>query len=145
MSVVKFVFFVYEFRELHDMEADILKTSLEIRQAKLQYWAGLIHECQNSGINKKEWLASKGIHKDTYYYWYKKVQSACVEAMELATNEPTTEFVELPGQLATPVLNQANTSSVGITIHVGNATIDVPETTSMELIQKLIGALAYVK
>ena len=68
----------------------------KVKQAKLQYWAGLIHECQNSGMKKKDWLESKGILKDTYYYWYKKVQEACVEAMDLPDTLPAPTFVELP-------------------------------------------------
>lgn len=44
----------------------------KIDQAKLQYWAGMIHDCQHSGLKTKEWLANHGISKDTYYYWYKK-------------------------------------------------------------------------
>ena len=47
----------------------------KIDQAKLQYWAGMIHDCQHSGLKTKEWLANHGISKDTYYYWYKKVQT----------------------------------------------------------------------
>lgn len=41
----------------------------KIDQAKLQYWAGMIHDCQHSGLKTKEWLANHGISKDTYYYW----------------------------------------------------------------------------
>ena len=29
----------------------------KIDQAKLQYWAGMIHDCQHSGLKTKEWLA----------------------------------------------------------------------------------------
>ena len=68
----------------------------KIDQAKLQYWAGLIHDCQHSGLKKKEWLANHGISKDTYYYWYKKVQTVCVEAVELPDTLPSPEFVALP-------------------------------------------------
>ena len=63
-------------------EADILSRR-KIEQAKLQYWAGMIHDCQHSDLKTKEWLANHGISKDTYYYWYKKVQTVCVEAMEM--------------------------------------------------------------
>lgn len=32
----------------------------KIDQAKLQYWAGMIHDCQHSGLKTKEWLANHG-------------------------------------------------------------------------------------
>lgn len=120
----------------------------KIDQAKLQYWAGLIHDCQHSNLKKKEWLASHGISKDTYYYWYKKVQAACVEAMDIPENLTTTEFVALPVPVEPvnePAVASTISSSTVVTMHVGKATIDIPETTSIEFIQKLIGALAYAE
>ena len=39
----------------------------EIDQAKLQYWAGMIRDCQHSGLKTKEWLANHGISKDTLF------------------------------------------------------------------------------
>lgn len=120
----------------------------KIDQAKLHYWAGLIHECQNSGLKKKEWLAQKGISKDTYYYWYKRVQEACVEAIEIPDTLPTTEFVSLPVIAESTMIAETETIDTipsAVTMHVGKVTIDIPETTSVEFIQKLIGALAYVE
>ena len=120
----------------------------KIDQAKLQYWAGLIHDCQHSGLKKKEWLANHGISKDTYYYWYKKVQTVCVEAMELPDTLPSPEFVSLPvpvEPVSEPQIVSTISSPAVVTMHVGKATIYIPETTSVEFIQKLIGALAYVE
>ena len=120
----------------------------KIDQAKLQYWAGLIHDCQHSGLKRKEWLANHGISKDTYYYWYKKVQTVFVETMELPDTLPSPEFVSLPVPVEPvnePLVVPAVSSPAVVTMHVGKATIDIPETTSVEFIQKLIGALAYVE
>lgn len=39
----------------------------KIDQAKLQYWAGMIRDCQHSGLKTKEWLANHGISKDTLF------------------------------------------------------------------------------
>ena len=113
----------------------------EIDQAKLQYWAGMIRDCQHSGLKTKEWLANHGISKDTYYYWYKKVQTICVEAMEIPDTLSMPEFVSLPVP-AEPA--NVPVESV-VTMHIGKAKIDIPETTSTEFIKKLIGALAYVE
>lgn len=44
----------------------------KIDQAKLQYWAGMIHDCQHSGLKTKEWLANQGISKDTLFLFYGK-------------------------------------------------------------------------
>ena len=119
----------------------------KIDQAKLQYWAGMIHDCQHSGLKTKEWLANHGISKDTYYYWYKKIQTICVEAMEIPDTFSMPEFVSLPvpaEQANVPVESDIRSNSM-VTMHIGKAKIDIPETTSTEFIKKLIGALAYVE
>ncbi|TYL50189.1 hypothetical protein FYL37_15975, partial [Agathobacter rectalis] len=48
----------------------------KIDQAKLQYWAGMIHDCQHSGLKTKEWLANHGISKDS------SVDTACSGSSE---------------------------------------------------------------
>lgn len=119
----------------------------KIDQAKLQYWAGMIHDCQHSGLKTKEWQANHGISKDTYYYWYKKVQTICVEAMEIPDTLSMPEFVSLPvpAEPANMPVESAIRSNAVVTMHIGKAKIDIPETTSTEFIKKLIGALAYVE
>ena len=109
--------------------------------------AGMIHDCQHSGLKTKEWLANHGISKDTYYYWYKKVQTICVEAMEIPDTLSMPEFVSLPvpAEPANVPVESAIRSNAVVTMHIGKAKIDIPETTSTEFIKKLIGALAYVE
>lgn len=119
----------------------------KIDQAKLQYWAGMIHDCRHSGLKTKDWLANHGISKDTYYYWYKKVQTICVEAMEMPDTLSMPEFVSLPvpaDPANVPVESDIRSNSM-VTMHIGKVKIDIPETTSTEFIKKLIGALAYAE
>ena len=69
----------------------------KIDQAKLQYLGR--NDSRLSAfryLKTKEWLANHGISKDTYYYWYKKVQTICVEAMEIPDTLSMPEFVSLP-------------------------------------------------
>ena len=98
----------------------------KIDQAKLQYWAGIIHDCQHSGLKTKEWLANHGISKDTYYYWYKKVQTICVEAMEIPDTLSMPEFVSLPvpAEPANVPVESAIRSNAIVTMHIGKARIE---------------------
>ena len=84
---------------------------------------------------------------DTYYYWYKKVQTVCVEAMEMPDTLSMPEFMSLPvsAEPANVPVESAIRSYAVVTMHIGKAKIDIPETTSTEFIKKLIGALAYVE
>lgn len=74
----------------------------------------------------KEWLANHGISKDTYYYWYKKVQTVCVEAMEMPDTLSMPEFMSLPvpAEPANVPVESAIRSYVVVTIHIGKAGIE---------------------
>ena len=108
----------------------------KIEQAKLQYWAGMIHDCQHSGLKTKEWLANHGISKDTYYYWYKKVQTVCVEAMEMPDTLSMPEFMSLPvpAEPANVPVESAIRSYVVVTIQ--GRSISFPES-----LRKLAGVV----
>ena len=98
----------------------------QVEQAKLQYWAGMIRDCQHSGLKTKEWLANHGISKDTYYYWYKKVQTVCVEAMEMPDTLSMPEFMSLPvpAEPANVPVESAIRSYAVVTMHIGKAGIE---------------------
>ena len=87
------------------------------------------------------------VENDTYYYWYKKVQTICVEAMEMPDTLSMPEFVSLPvpAEPANVPVESAIKSDAIVTMHIGKARIDIPETTSTEFIKKLIGVLAHVE
>ena len=105
------------------------------------------HWSTDYSLKTKEWLANHGISKDTYYYWYKKVQTICVEAMEMPDTLSMPEFVSLPvpAEPANVPVESAIKSDAIVTMHIGKARIDIPETTSTEFIKKLIGVLAHVE
>ena len=88
--------------------------------------AGMIHDCQHSGLKTKEWLANHGISKDTYYYWYKKVQTVCVEAMEMPDTLSMPEFMLLPvpAEPANVPVESAIRSNAIVTMHIGKAGIE---------------------
>ncbi|MCF0129794.1 MAG: hypothetical protein HUJ70_14515 [Pseudobutyrivibrio sp.] len=130
-----------------------MRTTYEERQLKLRYWAGIIHECQNSGQRTIDWLTSKGISKDSYYYWYKLVKNQCFDIAE--TQMQSTEvvsvsspaFVELQVPTA-PVERQAvptpmKISSPSAVMHVGNITFDIMDSASAEFIRKLMEVAAH--
>ena len=98
-------------------------------------------------LQSVELFCAYGISKDTYYYWYKKVQTICVEAMEIPDTLSMPEFVSLPvpAEPANVPVESAIRSNAVVTMHIGKAKIDIPETTSTEFIKKIIGALAYVE
>lgn len=49
------------------------KITHEVRMAQ---WKSIIAECLSrpEGQSTKQWLAEKGIHEKTYYYWQRKIR-----------------------------------------------------------------------
>lgn len=57
--------------------ADILAVRDEYRA---QNWAMLIHECNSSGLTKREFCQQRGISEKSFYYWLRKLRSHMAEA-----------------------------------------------------------------
>lgn len=124
------------------------RESMVAKQVRLNQWAGQIKSCNNrpEGMTVTEWCAQNHITKANYYWRMKQVRIACLDAVE----QKGCDFVELP----VPVnpANELTTDSVTCSLHspatvrMGNGlSIELSETASAEFIQKLFGALAYVK
>ena len=57
--------------------ADVLAVRDEYR---VQNWAMVIQECNNSGLSNREFCRQRGISEKTYYYWLRKLRSQLAEA-----------------------------------------------------------------
>ena len=57
--------------------ADVLAVRDEYR---VQAWAMLIQECNNSGLTKREFCQQRGISEKSFYYWLRKLRSQMAEA-----------------------------------------------------------------
>ena len=57
--------------------ADVLAVRDEYR---VQNWAMVIQECNNSGLSNREFCRQRGISEKTYYYWLRKLRSQMAEA-----------------------------------------------------------------
>lgn len=64
--------------------------------------------------------------KNRYYYWYKKVQTVCVEAMEMPDTLSMPEFMSLPvpAEPANVPVESAIRSYAVVTMHIGKAGIE---------------------
>ena len=111
------------------------QTSLVASQVRLQHWAEQIKDCQNR---------PEGLTKANYYYRVRKVREACLSVCE----DPGVSFVELeqPVASANDVNGTGINSSAGAVIKGRNGlSIELYNTASQELIQKILGACAYAQ
>lgn len=122
------------------------QTSLVASQVRLQHWAEQIKDCQNrpEDMDVKTWCDQNGLTKANYYYRVRKVREACLSVCE----DPGVSFVELeqPVASANDVNGTGINSSAGAVIKGRNGlSIELYNTASQELIQKILGACAYAQ
>ena len=68
--------------------ADVLAVRDEYRA---QTWAGIIQECNTSGLLKREFCQQRGISEKSFYYWLRKLRSQMAQTAttQLVQLEPT--------------------------------------------------------
>ena len=69
-------------------------TQLVTKQISLQQWTAIIRDRQQSGMKVDEYCQSRGITRDMYFYWLRKVKKAAldssgIELVELKEPEPS--------------------------------------------------------
>ena len=127
------------------------RESMVAKQVRLKQWAKQVQSCNNrpTGMTVDEWCAQNNITKANYYWRMKQVRIACLDAVE----QSGCDFVELPVPVKTT--NESSVINPGTAIDripsaatirtESGLSIELSETASTEFIQKLLGALAYVK
>lgn len=126
------------------------KSSMIARQLRLQQWVDDIRECnaRPAGMTVDQWCNEHGIKKAAYYWRLRTVRETCIDTMKSSGNIPEngdvlsmsekTEFVELK---KCPVRHDTDTA----VIHIGSASIELPEGLSDEMIFRIMKAVAHVK
>ena len=118
------------------------ETSLVARQCRLMEWADQIRNCQSrpNGMSVAQWCSMHGITTANYYYRFAQVRKACLEQVEK----------EQPGQHVVPVqTNQLKKETPeeasSLELSINGITIRVTETTSDELLNKVLRVAVGVK
>lgn len=104
--------------------ADVLAVRDEYR---LQNWAQIIRERQESGLTNKEFCTQRGIPEKKYYYWLRRVREAAAEATE--------------PQLVRLDENSSAGNGRRIEIRYGEAELKLPEDVDLKAVAILLNAL----
>ena len=118
-------------------------TSLVARQYRLNQWAEQIRDCQNrpDGMAVSEWCSLHGITKANYYYRLKQVRKACLETV--SEEKFTQSIVPVPQEIMAPAVQAS--SVPGVDISVNRFCIHVTESTSLELLTRVLKVAAHAK
>ena len=119
--------------------------SVDTREATQQYrmnkWAGIISECRSSGQTVAKWCADHNISEKSYYYWLKRIRTVACEALP-ALNTGNNPIVPVDIPLNAEDTNPAcQGASPDVVIRIGNATMEVYNNASQDVIEKAIRSL----
>lgn len=108
------------------------------REVRLATWAGVIRECRQSGMTVRNWCSQNNVNEKQFYYWQRCVRKELYEAAtsENALSVESNRFVELPVPHENTVL-RTDFQTVAIA-HIGNASIELSNSASPELIHALL-------
>ena len=124
------------------MELNPTETAAQIRY---QQWLADIRECKErpASMTVDEWCQQHGIKKNTYYWRMKTLRKLCLQNAQLPIEHqpaevatPTT-FVELPRTFSTP------SPSETVTLTIGNATVEIPESISDRFLLRILEAASH--
>ena len=118
-------------------------TSLVAKQYRSNQWAEQIHDCQNrpDGMPVSDWCSLHGITKANYYYRLRQVRKACLEIV-LEEQFPQS-IVPIPQEVM--VLTEEDPPASGLDISVNGFCIHVTESTSAELLTRVLKVAAHAK
>jgi putative transposase len=102
---------------------------------RLSQWMQVIRERQSSGRTIKDFCKEKGISRNKYFYWQRKIRNAACE--ELAKSGNPTDLIP-NGWIQ---LTQEQQVKETLDIEVGGCRITVDTETNPELLKKVCSIL----
>ena len=112
---------------------------------RMKEWAGIVQDRINSGLTIKDYCEQKGISRNAYFYWLKKIRNKIVIDVPALIEENTpvpVSFQELSiPEPSTPVVP----SQDQIAIDINGMTINVTKNTSKELLLRVLEVAQHVK
>lgn len=117
-------------------------TRLATRQIRIKEWSMIFKDRIESGMRVDDFCKSRGISRDAYYYWLRKVKDGAIEASGV-------KFVELKEPKQLPASTKPESVEKNFipqaSIAIGKMNISVNSNTPKELIKNLIEVAAKVK
>ena len=117
-----------------------MDTQLVTKQLHLEQWTRMVMSCKNSGLPVSEWCRQNNIGTKCYYYRYKKVKEAALQASafaEIPVPESRPVFTEPGIQKTEPVAGDCGFIPQ-MTISVNGSVLGISESTPDSLILKML-------
>ena len=126
-----------------------MNTKKATKQIRLQYWAGLITECQESGQKTKDWIVEHNITHDAYYYWLREVRRAALTNVMDSPIDTDNKLVEISAPMTElPIVeptyetnSKKSSQNEFMVLRSGNISLDIPLSNAYDVLPLLIKEL----
>lgn len=126
-----------------------MNTKKATKQIRLQYWAGIIKECQESGQKTKDWIVEHNITHDTYYYWLREVRRAALTNVMDSPIDTDNKLVEISAPMTElPIVeptyetnSKKSSQNEFMVLRSGNISLDIPLSNAYDVLPLLIKEL----
>ncbi len=108
---------------------------------RLSQWAKAIQERVCEGTPIKDFCQNRGISKNTYFYWQRKLRETAAARAIMETGESPQGIVPSGWSQAITISASKQGSNVGITVEVGGCRLRVEPDTDPALLVKVCRAL----
>jgi putative transposase len=118
---------------------------MNTREMAMEYrmtsWAQALSERAAEKESINEFCRRKGVSKNTYFYWQRKLREAGVKELEAKRVEtapalPPSGWAQISGARGIE-----KTEDIGVLIEIGKSRVRASESTDMELLRKICGVL----
>lgn len=126
-----------------------MNTKKATKQIRLQYWAGIIKECQESGQKTKDWIVEHNITHDAYYYWLREVRRAALTNVMDSPTDTDNKLVEISAPMTElPIVeptyetnSKKSSQNEFMVLRSGNISLDIPLSNAYDVLPLLIKEL----
>ena len=117
-----------------------MSTKAITTEYRMAQWAGIIRERGRSGESIREFCLNRGISKNTYFYWQKKLREVAGRELGPAIEEKGLPTV-VPGGWAMCEVRELDDNASAVTIAIGKFRITTDAGTSPEQLEKVCRVL----
>lgn len=120
-------------------------------KVRCEQWTNIIKECLASGMPKTTWCREHGISDKSFFYWQRilreeayltTLENTLTPAIKENSIPATTDFVEI--KMTDQTSDSGTTFKPDVVIRRGSVSIEISNTASEELLNK-IGGLLYAQ
>ena len=112
------------------------------QEQKLIEWAKQITERQESGMSIEKWCRERGVSKQTYYRWQKRVFEAAQRQQQVEFAEVrTSESLQLPATGG----SECEKSGLAATVRLGKLEVEFYQGTDERLLETVLRVLHHAK